>query len=283
MKYGKGLNTDTPHRKRMYLPAHDLIRSKASAPPSASLEKYECQILNQGNTSSCIGHGTVQCIVGSLASQNEPLGFIPSPRMIYTDARCYERSDVRIRLIDDGAMPSSVLRSLSMIGVRPMGSSSDARFSDVDDINVNNEPSLSDMCQQAQTLIAGQYAIDPTSDVAADQIKQSIASGYTLGVGMFVDTGFMDWGENLPERGTFAPKFVDMTDPDGGGHWLCANAYQTIGGVTILSGPNSWGNKWGCDPLMVTDNHFGGHWAVDLDSYLEQGVISDLIIFKVSR
>src|SRR5258708_40094058 len=70
-------------------------------PPSVTIG--QCDVLDQGQTSSCTGHAAAVAFVLALA-----LSWIPSPAGIYRNGRSIDRSDVSVPITDDGAQPNEV-------------------------------------------------------------------------------------------------------------------------------------------------------------------------------
>ena len=86
---GRGLGGRPDHASRapMYGAARTLIGDSPAPNGSASLARYECACLDQGQTGSCTGHGTVQALACSRV-----LSFVASPNGIYCGIRCEERT-----------------------------------------------------------------------------------------------------------------------------------------------------------------------------------------------
>ncbi len=253
-----------------YTPDHPLLRTQlhshvfqgANVSPvkAASLESSEGEIVDQAQSGSCGGAGTAQALWTGFNAAGAPLPFFPSPDGIYKQTRVLSRSNANIPLTDSGVMPSDLMRALARFGIRKMRAPTpDGRNYDIwtaDDIantsnapppNVNDEPTLSDLEEAGTKLITGQFRIDEAAPDAITQICAAIAGtgkshGTTIGIGIAVDSAFMNWTPNLgPLDGT--PDYKNIL----GGHWLCLNAYDAYanGVAGLLRGPNSWGKSWG--------------------------------------
>lgn len=270
MLYSLGYTPDH-QAKRTQRSSRLKVGASPSFPPNASLQALEAPIEDQGPTSSCVGHGSSQAIGISYAAASKPLGFVASPRLLYTLARIYGRGSSSEALQDNGAMPADLAAMLPIWGVGPMGSkSSDGRFSDCTPDNVNVEPTLLQLETSFQTLVTGEYRVDEAAADFTSQIQASIAGGQgrppaAVGIGIFVDTqNFMAYDGSSPIS------VIDTRDPQGGGHWIAISYYYTTAsGVVILGGPNSWGPRWGK----------AGHWEATATCI--QSVCSDCYLFNV--
>jgi hypothetical protein len=222
-------------------------------PRSYSIESFEGEICDQGQTGSCTGHGSAQGLYTSFAASGDPLGFFPSPLAIYQLGRIEGAGNPAIPLADNGAQPFFVMQGLNSYGVRPMGPSVDGRVSDVSTANVNTRPLLSQLEDEGLTLVTGEYRIDPQDEGpsgAIAQICSCIAQGTAVGLGFQVDSDFEDW---LP---TMGPMNTYNATNYQGGHWVCITSYDNFDPSapekTVLRGANSWSRSWG------SNGHFEG-------------------------
>jgi hypothetical protein len=274
MNPGFGYLRDEPH-KRTQKDARNILKALApELPPSSSLERFEAEIMDQGATGSCTGHGTAQLLTVAFASKGEPLPFVPSALGPYQIARCVARGEaadhggsVDAPLADSGAMPADVMAGITLWGIRPMGPRpSDGRFSDVTPANVNDEPELGDLEADAEALVVGEYRIDEASGDVVDQIRRALVAGYPVGIGAFVDSSFVGWSPGSP-----LPSSPNVSDPNGGGHWFVITSYRTApDGSLVFRGPNSWGSGWGD----------GGHWEAS-EAFIRAAW--DLYVFNVRK
>jgi hypothetical protein len=240
---------------------------------------------------NCGGHGTAQAVYTALnAAGFSPLT-VPSPRILYALARIMQRTNASQGLADSGVMPSDLLTVLRQYGIKPMAPTvtPDGRYSDVwgpGDLiglplaqpNVNTEPDLLDLETSGLKLLTGEYRIDESDPTLAQQILASINAKAPGGVGIFVDSAFMQWD---PSTGPI--KSINLGDPQGGGHWLALTyGYTTPAGVVVLGGPNSWGAEW---PVTAGSGVPGspywkpGHWEVEAPGL--QAAMSDCLLFPV--
>jgi hypothetical protein len=244
MSYSKGCRPDHKHR-RTQKDARLLLAQAAKSPPSFSLEQFEYKpILDQNNCGSCTGHGTAQLCYIALAAAGKPLLWCPSPKDIYTLTRAAERAvnPGMPALTDSGGMPADIMLAVSQWGIRPMRAPSPQGYnSDVDTDNVNDEPKLDELEEDAKKILIGEYRIDEQAPDAIELMRQAIASGVPIGIAAFVDTAFEEYN---PADGPV--NLINLQDPAGGGHWFGFSGYRTLAsGKTVFRGPNSWTATWG--------------------------------------
>lgn len=223
-----------------------LLGASPSFPPSASILSHAPRRLNQGQTSSCGGHGTSAAIYATCSALGRPLAFVPSPKGIYDDVRCLERAvlpDGQLApLQDNGIEPADLIPALSREGVRSIRAPTpDGRYSDVTEENVNSGPTSADDAESQQHLVLGLHAIDTHATDFHQQVAASIASGRAVGVGIWADDAFENWTAGSPPLDGVA----DFSQP-GRGHWVCVLAYKTLpDGRLAFQIVNSWGDEWG--------------------------------------
>ncbi len=232
-RFAKGHIPDPPdHRVTSFRLARGAV---PALPDSVNLTAFAPSPLDQNGTSSCVGHATAGAIATSFARAGAPLPFVPSPRSIYQLARCIDRLDPAVPLVDEGSMPNQAMRSLTEWGVRAMNAPSPEGYnSDCDETNVNLEPTLSELEADATTVLIGQYAIE-----SALQAAQAIAAGYAVTVASFVDTAF----EELTAQSS-PYDMPDETDPNGGGHDVFLVGFRHVAGKLQFLLQNSWGTTW---------------------------------------
>jgi hypothetical protein len=247
-----------------HIPDADHLRTQKSStlrffasptvPDFASVSDFEADVMDQGNDASCGGHGTAQCIASSAGAAGIAMP-VPSPWYLYALARIMGRGTAVEALTDSGIQPSWLLQALPAYGVMPFfGPSPDGRYSDVwsaadtgdsTKSNVTQEPDLLSLERGGMKLLTGEYRIDETAPNFAAQIQACVAGvggkPASVGIGIFVDVAnFMRWD---PSKGPI--NTIDLTDPNGGGHWLALTYYyKTLAGALVFGGPNSWSKSW---------------------------------------
>jgi hypothetical protein len=230
---------------------YHLIASVGIIPNTFSLEQYAPKVMNQNNSSSCVGHANSGAIVTAFASAGKPLSFVPSPVGIYTLARCIDRvpgsNGLLPKLTDEGSMPNQAVRGLTEWGISPMKSRTDL-YSDADPTTINDEPDLLSLETDSATKIIGYYAITSTGAQRIKDIKNAISSGFPITFATQVDNAFEAYNGTDP---------ITAPDPSNilGGHYLYGLAYRTLNSKTILRFRNSWGN-WGQNGDAEADEAF---------------------------
>ena len=286
--FGKGCAPDPVH-KRTQRSSRLLLAAPTQIVAEASLERFEEPILDQGGYPSCGGHGTSQGIYQALAMQASPPKLV-SPNYIYKTPRVVMRTEALVAgnglpLLStiQGIIPSSIMTALQINGIIPMGPFTENRISDCGAGDIDTEENLSDLEEGATKLLTGEFRVDETANDFVDQVAASLAQGFGLGIGVFVDSTFENWGVGwMPGRAPVSS--VNLADPKGGGHWLNLNAvkYDHNLGKYVFSGPNSWSENWGAPALVDNSgpNNVGGHFRVTED-WMRQAV-SDCYVWKVS-
>jgi hypothetical protein len=278
---------------RYQKPAH-LLLSAAPGVAQASLVDSEAELEDQGQTGSCGGHGTSQIVYTTLNANGiiPPGGlFVPSPDLIYKLARIVRRTSAADGLSDSGVMPVDLLTVLRQYGVMPINAPTpDGRYSDVTgpgDLTglplarptVNVEPSLLDLERSGLRLLTGEYRIDEQDPTYARQILTCLNTKAAAGVGLFVDSAFMNWD---PTTGPI--QSINLRDPQGGGHWLALTyGYTRTDGTIALGGPNSWGKFWPTTagtPVCPGSPYWKpGHWEITASAL--QKAMSDCLLFPI--
>ena len=291
-----------PRPRFGYIPDADHKRTQKSSrlrfsasptvPAQASLVEFEEPITNQGQDGACTGYGTSQIISTSTNAAGTPLPWRPSMWFLYAIARILGRPSASVPLTDSGAMPTDLLTACRMYGVLPyFGPSPDGRIGDVwsendtgtgGPSNVNDEPNLLQLETGGLKLLTGEYRIDETASDFDRQLQACVAGvngkPAAAGIGIFVDTaGFMGWD---PTKGPISK--IDLSDPQGGGHWLqLSYYYSTPGGILVFGGANSWDTSWPQGgPAAGSPFWKPGHYEITAECL--QTVLSDALAFPVT-
>jgi hypothetical protein len=238
-------------------PTHAAILGSGAAPTSGPLVSSIASRKNQGQCSGCTAHALAGGIETRCAYAKCEPSFPISMHEVYSCTLGWERAAATPAgqplppLQDTGAELADVIASVATMGVSKfLGPSPDGRNSDIwtaADVanipnapapNVANEPDGSQLEEAASDPLAGAYTIDLTASDAVSKAVASITSGYTLYVGTFVDTAFM----NL-QNGQIAQP-ANQQDPNGGGHALYIADFRpskTKPGELEFLVVNSWG------------------------------------------
>ena len=280
-----------PAHRRTQRSSRLLLGTSPQFPSQGSLERFEGATFDQGSFGSCGGHGTSQAVQIAAASSSAsnpayiPLPWRPSPDWVYKSTRLVMRAALATMtedaLTDSGSYPNAIMAALSLDGVIPYhGPTADGRVSDCDESTINEEGALSDFEAGQLWVVTGEYRVDNTAPDFTSQLASAIASGFSVGLGLKVDTAFIAWGSGW--SATRAPvSSINLSDPNGGGHWICCDAYDLAASPDgVFSGPNSWSDGWGA-PALVDSSHCpnpGGHWRITGNCL--RTAVSDAYIFK---
>jgi hypothetical protein len=223
-------------------PLRGLRATRAHAPlrGSADLTRYAGTVLDQGDTSSCVGCGLTSAAAITLAAAGTPLRWTPSVLACYQLALRLDRAhDYPLR--DASAMPAlqdcgTQLRTgalvLSRYGVGPSqrGAACDATPSTVRDEHAVH---LGTLIATHQTLLCGAFALDVSNRA---QLQQELEEGHAIAIGGWVDSDYM---QRTPRS---APAGAQrLHDSDGGGHCQVIVGYR----ADAWHVRNSWGAGWG--------------------------------------
>lgn len=211
----------------------------AVVPDAVDLRPFAPPVLDQNDCGSCVGHAIACAVATSFAKAGTPLGFVPSPRSVYCLARAIDRTDPSIPLTDDGSMPNQAVRSLSEWGVRAMLAPSPQGYnSDCDPTNVNDEPTLDEVEQDAVAVVIGQYEIDSAGTQRVQDICAALAAGFAVTCSVSAENGtWQNWVASLGPLGAQSPVELD--------HYVWFIGYRTANGKRIFRIRNQWGTGWG--------------------------------------
>lgn len=241
---GKGFRPSPAHKQRRFASVHHLVGADLSFPPSFDLETFAPDVMDQGQTSSCGGHGTSVGVYAALAAKGTPLPFVPSPKGIYDNARQLDAPSAP--LTDDGIDPATLLQALAQHGVRKIQAPTlDGRYSDCDPATINAPETLAEDEEGARDLLVGEYAVDPR-DPSFDRLVAAtlFQKKAPVGVGICADGAFQAWGEG--SVGDDKPAFVFPTNWQSADHWVVVVGLRTAAdGSLELKIRNSWSRGWG--------------------------------------
>lgn len=237
--------------------SHKFSRS-AAFPSKFSLRQYVINgpgILDQTETSSCVGHGIDGAIETRLSFLGAPIPH-KSPLGIYDIARCMERADEYQdtpvdqlpALTDNGAIPSYGWKGLATWGVP----SYNQRPTDV--AEVNNGPFLGQLEDSVSFKLDGAYRIEATGSGLIQAFQQAVFSGFPVTLAIQVDQAFENWGNNY--NSSNPPVTAPNPNRILGGHYIYGIGWETVNGKFIVECVNSWNTDWGDDGCLWGDGSF---------------------------
>ncbi len=232
-------------------PWHLHRKSYASEPISDAVDMtpYRPPIFDQGQTGSCVGHGTVGAVMTTLAKAGTPASELLCPLSVYRLARCMDRtlswygSPSPPPLMDDGTDPDLAMHAIAtwgiatcreLLGVDGPGSDYTARL----EAEVNREPMLGELEASDAFKLVGQHAILSGGQQRLDDVARALDSGFAVGLAVYAsDNRFQCYVGGVLMQ---APA-VSRCD-----HWTYLTGFYTDAtGHRIYRGVNSWGPSWG--------------------------------------
>ena len=238
--------------------------STTALPKQFSLRQYVLKgpgVLDQTQTSSCVGHGIDGAIETRLSFLGTPVPH-KSPLAIYDIARCMERIDENPNtlvdqlpaLTDNGSVPSYGWKGLSTWGVPGY----DQRPTDVGE--VNNGPFFGQLEDSITFKLDGAYRIEATGSGLLQAFQQAVFSGFPVTLAVQVDQAFEDWGNNW--SASQAP--ITAPNPNNilGGHYIYGIGWKTLSnGQLVAECVNSWNPDWGDGGCLWGDASFVNGWT----------------------
>ena len=240
------------------------LAANVAVPDSVDHRPHSPDVLDQNGCGSCTGHAVAGAITTAFSLAGDPLGFVVSPRNNYCLSRCIDRYDPDVPLVDQGAMPNQNVRAFSEYGLMPMRAPSPLGYnSDCDPSNVNNEPLLSELEEDAQHIVLGQYEITSGGAQRVQDICAALAHNYP--VTCSVSAGNSTWQTWRPENGPLGAQ-----SPVNRDHYVRFIGYRTENGGRVFRLRNQWGIGWGA----------GGDIEVT-EAFVDQ--IGDIYAFSVRK
>lgn len=272
--YGKGYRRDKHDTSKDLTIRHLLGARVGQSPPEvANMEPLVSGVMgvkDQGQTGRCVAFAMARCAQIRCAITNVPLKEFSSTNCLYTVGRAKERANEGFvpadkPLVDEGSIPQCVVD-----GANDWGVCSETQWpSTLDDLN--QEPSPDKLMSASQFKVSGYYRISTTGAQRVEDVKQALAAGFPVLIGVQVDPAFEAYSGGMSEPAQGIPNAVTKPDltQDLGGHALCLLGYKTFaGGVLLMRGVNSWGESWG---------DYGFFWA-DVTWLCDDSVMDILVI-----
>ncbi len=233
---GADLDPAEYEKAEVFEPLADNVKNPL--PERVSLEQFCPPRLNQGQQGSCVAWASAyaaRTIVQAQATGADPRSTAFSPAYMYNQIKI-ENSDCQ------GSYLNRAMEQMSKTGALPF-----SKFAYTDQ-NCSKQPSEGDVQQAMPFRIKGFQRLsskaDPQSKVDMLGMKQQLAQGAPIVIGMMVGGTFM---QDMQGQDAWIPTQSDVDMRGFGGHAMCVVGYDDFkfgdkGGFLIM---NSWGPEWG--------------------------------------
>jgi len=278
VKLGKGYQPDPiNHRRTPFAVLAQALGLSSSTLPESTDNCVTIgavvPVLDQSQTSACVGHAIACAVGGGMALAGSPIGFVPSPAEIYRNARAIDRGPGGPALVDDGAQPNQGWRAVSTFGVRPMIALGD-RVSDADPATINAEPGWSDLLGESAAIVKGEYALAASGAARVLELRMALSGKRPVTVALHADGDPFQYYAGDVLTGAMLG--------DGPDHYVTLIDYAIVGGAAVFLGRNSWGEKatgWGVDRFALdglpASWRADGHFLVDASAVQ---TMADLVV-----
>lgn len=211
---------------------------KNPLPERVSLEKFCPPRLNQGQQGSCVAWASAyaaRTIVQAQATGAEPRTSAFSPAYMYNQIKI-DNSDCQ------GSYIQRAMEQMTRSGALPF-----SQFAYTDQ-SCSKQPTENDVQKALPFRIKGFQRLsseaDPNSKVDMIGMKQQLAQGSPIVIGMMVGGSFM---QGMEGQEAWIPTQSDANMQGFGGHAMCVIGYDDYkfgeqGGFQVM---NSWGPGWG--------------------------------------
>ena len=234
---GATLDPDEYDKAQVFEPVSYGYGTQSGLPARASLENFAPPRRHQGKQGSCVGWASAYAARSILEAQSTRQ---PAAQVAFSPAYLYNQ----IALSGcQGAYMNAAMKSMMEYGGLPFG-----EFS-YDERTCSREPSSQQKQAGQRYRIRGYDRLSVgASNYKTDLngIKQHIAQGYPVVIGMMVGGSFM---QNMMGRDLWEPTQRDYGMRGYGGHAMCVIGYDDNyqGGAFQIM--NSWGTNWGNDGI----------------------------------
>lgn len=234
---GATLDPDEYDKAQVFEPLSYGVGGSSGLPPKASLEAYAPSRRHQGRQGSCVGWASAYAARSILEAQSSNQ---PADQVAFSPAYLYNQ----IALSGcQGAYMNEAMKAMEHYGGLPF-----SEFS-YDERTCSREPSSQQKQAGQRYRIRGYDRLSVgASNYKTDLngIKQHIAQGYPVVIGMMVGGSFM---QNMMGRQVWQPTQRDYGMRGYGGHAMCVIGYDDKyeGGAFQIM--NSWGPQWGKDGI----------------------------------
>lgn len=237
------------------------LMASGALPASTSNVRFAPPVWDQGQTGSCVGHGTAGMVTTTLAAHGKAPATPVLPRLVYCLARAVDRGNPSQPLQDQGAQPSSVARALGLWGCVLEGEDDGGRTATSPDYtsyleaHVNDEPKLGELEGAGKRILVGFNSIADADPAKLTKFQQALATGHSVGVA--VDAGgdaFQRYDE------TQGPLDYTGSEPD---HWVYLVDFSTVAALRAAGQlPATWTGLADTAVLFLLQNSWGvGQWS----------------------
>ncbi|MFN3875190.1 MAG: C1 family peptidase [Flavobacteriales bacterium] len=236
---GATLDPAVYDKAEVHEPLADNVRNPL--PERHSLERYAPPRLNQGRQGSCVAWASAYAARSII--HNQATGSVPSRASAFSPSFMYNR----IKIENSGCQGSYLHRAMDDMLKRGAVPFSEFAYTDE---TCSNRPDESLERSASRYRIKGFQRLsrsdDPNSPVDLLAMKQQLAQGSPVVIGMMVGGSFM---QAMEGRDVWIPTEQDTRMQGFGGHAMCVIGYDDYklgpndGGAFQIM--NSWGPEWG--------------------------------------
>lgn len=234
---GADLDPAEYDKAEVYEPLADNVKNPL--PERVSLEQFCPPRLNQGQQGSCVAWASAYAARTIVQAQVK--GSTPTKADAFSPAYMYNQ--IKIENSDcQGSYLERAMQQMEKTGALPF-----SQFAYTDQ-SCSKQPSSDDVQKAIPFRIKGSQRLsseaDPQSRVNMLAMKQQLAQGAPIVIGMMVGGSFM---QGMQGQEAWIPQQSDLAMRGFGGHAMCVVGYDDFkfgdkGGFLIM---NSWGPEWG--------------------------------------
>jgi hypothetical protein len=234
---GADLDPAEYDKAEVYEPLADNVKNPL--PERVSLERFCPPRLDQGQQGSCVAWASAYA--ARTIIQAQAAGSTPGQADAFSPAYMYNQ--IKIDNSDcQGSYLQRAMEQMSRTGALPF-----SQFAYTDK-SCSKQPTPDDVQRALPFRIKGYQRLsseaDPQSRVNMLAMKQQLAQGAPIVIGMMVGGSFM---QDMQGREAWIPTQSDVQMRGFGGHAMCVVGYDDYkfgdqGGFLIM---NSWGPEWG--------------------------------------
>ena len=230
---GADLSPEEYNKAEIYEPLAE--KSTNTLPERVSLEQYCPPRKNQGYQGSCVGWASsyaARTILEARKTGASPSQVAFSPSSLYN----------QIALKDcQGAYINKAMDVMKSQGVLPYR---DFPYDENSCSNKPRDPKMRNYVTRGYNRLTTNN--DPRAEVNLNAIKQNLAQGATVVIGMMVGGSFM---QGMQGQEIWQPTQNDQQMRGFGGHAMCVIGYDDYKAGGAFQIMNSWGTEWGVNGI----------------------------------